>query len=598
MSDIERVIRQASRRLMLTDWLRTLVIVLAGVIALLILLRLTQKFVPISVPWPTAFAGAGVLAVIVSGAWSYLRRCKALAVAREIDERGGLRESLSTALYLQDNAEQADDPWSRLIVTTAQENARRVVVKDVIPVRTPSAWPAAAGAAIALAAVWWLPSRDITGLFAEREAEQQREAEVLEARAEVQQVNEEIERALAEAGLELQLPDDELNEGLEVDPTAPINPEDVRRTAIKRLTNLADQLEDITDSDEAAKVDAVRDAMRRLRTPGPGPASEMARAMARGDFAQARQQLDELAQQMASGEMSEEQKQQLGEQAEALKEQLEQLAQDRQQLEEQLQAAGMSKAEAQQAAQNPEQLQQQLEQNQSLSEEQKQQLQQAAQAQQQASDSMGAMAQAMGQMSQGAQAGSQSQAAEGMNSMGGQLSQLEQMQSEMGAASAAMSQVQQQLSQLQHSQCEGGNCSSGACSSMGNGEWGAYSFAAGQGNSMSQGSGSGNQPGQGNGPGPDEQAVDFLLQAEKASVTTTEGPIIASSFVFGSQIRGESTAQFGEIVGSATVQAAEAIESKRVPRQHENAVQHYFGRLERAATEGAKDAAPAESSGD
>ncbi|MEM9560857.1 MAG: hypothetical protein AAF995_11160 [Planctomycetota bacterium] len=589
MSDIERVLRQASRRLMLTDWLRTLVVVLAGVIALLVLLRLTQKFVPMDIRWDLAFAGAGVFALGASALWTFIRRRKALAVARELDERGGLRESLSTALAV----EQADDPWSKLIVRTAQERARRVVVRDVIPVRTPAAWPAALGAAVALAAVWWLPQRDVTGLFAQREAEQEREVEVQQARAEVEEAQEELRQALADAGLELELPGEDFSEGDQIDPTAPTSPEEIRRSAIKRLTNLADQLEDVTKSDEAAQVEAVRDAMRRLRTPSPGPASEMARAMAQGDFAKASQELDQLAQQLASGEMSEEQKQQLAEQAQQLKEQLEQLAENRQQLEEQLRAAGMSEAQAQQAARSPEAMQQALEQNENLSEEQKQQLQQAAQAQQQASDSMGAMSQAMGQMSQGAQAGSDSQAAEGMNSMGGQLSSLEQMQAEMGAASAAMNQVQQQLSKMQHSQCEGGNCSSGACSGMGEAKWGAYSFNAGQGNRMSQGSGSGNQPGQGMGPGPEEQAVDFLLNSEKASVTTTEGPIIASSFVFGSQIRGESTAQFGEIVGSAKVQAAEAIESKRVPREHENAVQHYFGRLEAAATEGAKQDAPA-----
>ena len=53
--------------------------------------------------------------------------------------------------------------------------------------------------------------------------------------------------------------------------------------------------------------------------------------------------------------------------------------------------------------------------------------------------------------------------------------------------------------------------------------------------------------------------------------------------VYGSQIRGEATAQFGEAVNASAVQAAEAIESMQVPREYHDAVRHYFGRLERAA---------------
>ena len=86
------------------------------------------------------------------------------------------------------------------------------------------------------------------------------------------------------------------------------------------------------------------------------------------------------------------------------------------------------------------------------------------------------------------------------------------------------------------------------------------------------------------GSGPNAQAADYMLKKERADVqTTNEGPVIASTMVQGSQIRGESTATFSQAVQSATTQAAEAIETKRIPRKHESAVQEYFGRLDQAA---------------
>ena len=107
-------------------------------------------------------------------------------------------------------------------------------------------------------------------------------------------------------------------------------------------------------------------------------------------------------------------------------------------------------------------------------------------------------------------------------------------------------------------------------------------WRGGQSTAMGQGSGG---PGRGSGLGPEEQAVDFTLRNEKATVNTGEGPVIASMLVQGSQIRGESTATFQQAVTAGRAEAAEAIEHSRVPRKYENAVRNYFGRLESAVEE-------------
>jgi myosin heavy subunit len=337
--------------------------------------------------------------------------------------------------------------------------------------------------------------------------------------------------------------------------------------------------------------DAITDAMKRLESPEPGPATEMSRAMARGDFAEAKKQLEKLAEQVKNGEMTQEEKEQLQKQAEKMSEALGQMAQNRQQLEEQLQAAGMSEQQAKQAAADPAALEQALK-DQGLSQEQIDQLKQQAQAQQNASDAAAAMSQAMGQMAQGMQAGSEQQAGEGLESMSGQLSNMEKMQSEMQSLEQAMGECSSQMASV----CENPGNGQGTANGQGS-QWGPNGQFQ-QGQSMSQGSGSGSA-GQGLGTGPQEQATDFVLKNEKAKVNTTgDGPVIASTLVYGSQVRGESTAAFSEVVKSAEAQAAEAIETKRVPREHEEAVKAYFGRLQKAANEQSGTAKPAESGKD
>src|SRR6185295_7176524 len=102
MDDIRRVLRLASWRLYALDLLRTLAVMLTVGLTGILIARLVEKLFGyntlIEPLWPRIFAytGGGVLAIALL--WSFLRRHKVLAVARELDERAELKESLSTAL--------------------------------------------------------------------------------------------------------------------------------------------------------------------------------------------------------------------------------------------------------------------------------------------------------------------------------------------------------------------------------------------------------------------------------------------------------------------------------------------------------------------
>ena len=387
MDDIKQVLARASQRLLVIDLLRTLAVTSFIVLCALFLARLTQKLVPtVEIPWDMTFVIAAGVAMVSALIWAMSRRPNEDQVAREIDDRAGLRETISTALCVDEN----QDSWSKAIVTDASARAKRVVVKDTLPIESPKHWPMPVAAMMAIVAIWWVPSTDITGLLAKKEQKQAQLAQVQEVRAAVDETAKMIEEIKAQTGIDLDTEGDEAAKELTPQETQFTDPEEIARSAIKELTNLTDKLDEKRNNEDGATFDAIKDMTRQLNTPKPGAASEMASAMARGDFGDAKKKLEEMAEALEDGSMSEEQKKQAAEGLEAMKEQLEKMAANRQQLEEQLKAAGLSEQQAKQMATDPDALKKALKEA-GATEEQAQQLSQAAQAQQRASDAAGSM---------------------------------------------------------------------------------------------------------------------------------------------------------------------------------------------------------------
>lgn len=588
MQEIQRVLKAASWRLLVVDFFRTSVVTITVTLCVLFLLRVGEKLFPIAFDWTKLALIAAGSAVVMAMVWAWIRRARGLKLAREVDERAGLRESISTALIV----EGRDDGWSRLVVETARERARRVVVRDAVPIEAPKMWQAPLVLGLALLCVWWVPRYDVTGLMARKEAEERQDHEVQQVMAEIKVDEKKLDDLLKKAGID----EGEKNDiqPPEMNQAEPKSLDDIRRDQLRMLTDKAEQIKAKQDGEQSKMLDAMKNQLRQLKTPGDGPATEFARDLARGNFQEAKEALEELAEQLQSGKMSDEDKQKAKEQIENLKQQLEQLAQNTEQLEQALQQAGLSEEQAQQLAQaalDPQKMQQALQQMEGLSQEQKQQLQEMAEAQSKACQSCNSMAGAMGQMSQGmGKSGSegQQQQAEGMNGMSGQLSQMEMAQQEMQNLQAAAAECQGQINKLSQSMCDGN--SPGQC--FGEGSQGQFK----EGSSMNQGNGQGG-PGKGSGGGMDEEQTDFITERIKENVANQGGPIIGETVTYGEQVRGESTAQFHAAVTSAKMEAAAALEQKSIPKKYQGAVQNYFGNLEKV-TDSDKSSAPASEGSD
>jgi hypothetical protein len=558
MQDIQRVLAAAARRLLIADFLRRLVGVgtLAGALALFAVV--VGKLSPLAMDGRLAFGVAVGLSVVVAALAAVVRRPRGLALADEVDRRAGLKETLSTAVA----ATGRTDAWSLAVAESAAERARRVVLRDAVPVRASARWGLpvlllAAGLGVHLFA----PRHDLSGLLDRRVAESERDAAVHATALEIKAREAELSDLLDRAGVELaadQAEDDAAQGDAET-------PEELNRAALRCLTQISDQLQAMQQSEQARRLDAMREAMQRLRTPGPGPATDLARALAQGRFGDAKAALEKLEAAAQAGALSEADRAAAAEQLEQLAEQVERLAAEREALRERLEQMGMSPEQASRLAGDPSALQNALQQMQGLSAADRDALMNSVMSRLAASEAMQSMAQAMSQMSQCMAGG---QPMQGAGQLTDQLSAAEMLAAEMRALNQAAIACNAQMQQYGQSLREGG-----ACMNPG--------MAQGDGQRVGRGIGRGGDIGRAN---PDlPPADDYVLKGEKTSVPNQGGPIIGSTLVYGAQVKGEATAQFGEVVNASAVQASEAIESMRVPREYHDAVRHYFGRLEAIA---------------
>jgi myosin heavy subunit len=577
MHEIHRVLGHASRRLLVVRWLSLFIASVTGALLIALAARIVQQVFGLEWTWAAFWQSALLIglaaAVVISAAWAFISRARPMLVAQEVDERAGLRESLSTAMHVS----QSQDAWAQSVVESARERARAVDVAKTIPYELPRWWPAPIAAALSLLVVWVaVPRLDVLGLFAKNEEARKVEQEIVQVKAEVKKDQAKLEELLAKAGVEDEKQADEGGPAAEK-AEKPLSADEIRRTALKQLTNLQEKLSEKQSGEKAQTLEAMKQAMKQMKSPGPGPLDELSKKMAQGKFDEASKQLEQMQQKLASGEMSPDQREQMKAQLDKMSQQMKQLAQDQKQLAKQLEQAGMSadqaKKLAEQAMANPDSFKRALEGMKNLSPEQLQKLAQMAKSQQQSQQAMDKMSQACKNMSEGMNKnGMDQQGQEAISQLASQLSEMESLEAEMKSLQAAMGECKSQMSKL------GGQCKGGNCDGDGESMFSEHQSEWAQGEKKGKGKGSGGA-GQGNGVSPEAEVVDTLMDKAKANTKPGQGAIIASRYVQGESIKGESVLEFSEAVSSASRHATEAIETMQVAPEYQAVVKAYFGRL-------------------
>ncbi|HWB19755.1 MAG TPA: hypothetical protein VG711_05600 [Phycisphaerales bacterium] len=575
MDKIHEILKVAAGRIGTTAYLAALHRVAIVVAAIALALMVSDRVGESSwVPWKWVAPALAIAAAAAAYGFWMKRKATQLHLAVRVDETLDLKEKLSTALL----CEQRTDPFARAAVldavTTASDPKMKETLKRRMKIGVPRLWWISP--VLVLAALIGIFVHPLN-LFARSEADEGGQT-VKQAKEEVNQKLEAVVKALDDkTQLKKELGDIAGEIGKNgLDPKALRTPEDMKRDALKKISDLNKKLDDILNGEKAKTKDAIDKAMTKISTPKDGPAKDLAEALAQGNFNEAQKAVQDLMKQVQEGKLDQKQMEEAAKQLQQIADQMKQAAEQQQKLQEALKQAGMDP----QLANNPQALQQALQQNKNLNEQQKQQLQQQAQAQQQAQQMMQQMAQNMQQMAQAMQQCQQCQGGQQGQNPGGQAQQQQAMQQAMQAMQQAGQQAGDQLSQMEQLQqlLDEAQAAMNAANQEGQGLGQQMAMQQSSIQQDMKGPGMGKR-GQGSGGKATKAPTPTGTVREKANIKTVQGDIIGKTLFQGPQTRGESRTKIAQVVQEEREGFDEALEDDEVLKKYSDPMKHYFGEL-------------------
>jgi len=469
-----------------------------------------------------------------------------------LDERLKLRERFSTTLALADS----EDPFAEAARQEARKKAEGMDVAGHFPIRPSRCWVYAVGAWVIAGSVLLLVEpRDLLGFMRKQNEQRDQIKKTEQAKAEIKEASTPVKLAVNQLG------NPDLAAALSKLDQIPkdAKPQDLKREAIKALGDLGDQIKKMQSGAQLESMELMQKMLKQLRSSPDAFSQKLSQALARGNFAEASSLLEQMQKQLDEMKLTEEQRKALADQLQNMAKQMKQLAQKNSELEKELEKLGLDKKLAQMSEKE---LKQAL-QKQGLSKEKMEQMLKKAAACRSACSRCSKLGQAM------ASCGS------GSGLAGMDLAGLMDAMDELQASKEQLAAMQASLAAI--SECMG--ClGQGMCEGLG----GMGPFKKGY--SQKYGPGTGG-PGRGYGPRGYDDTGKTGNKKTKVKNKSGEGPIVASWYFKGTQVKGEARREFSEVVQAGRDSASEAINENEIPRKYEDAVKNYFGQLEEAGGE-------------
>lgn len=495
---------------------------------------LAERMLAVTVRTPTVFwvAGAGA-ALLILIPW-LLKIPNRMQASLLLDERLRLKERFSTTLALA----ESDDPFAQAARAESLRAIQQADLKGSFPLKLSRRWGYGAGLWIVVVVMFFLlPQKDLLGFLREKEKKQEQAQAVEQTQDEVEKTAQIVKAAVKELG------DPNLAEDLKkLEELAKAEaPEEVKRQAIKALGDLSEKLKKMRSAAGIDSAETLQQMLKRLRGSANPFSQKLRMAMAKGDFAQAADMLQELQQQMADGKIPEAKRAEMAKALEELAKELQKLAAEQKELEKELEKLGLNKKLAQMT---PEQLKQAL-QKQGLKNEMVEKLMQKMAACQAAQGNCSALGQAMA----AAAGGGMGMNGEDLSDLVDQLNAIESMQMQAMMLQASMAEIRRCMGNLGEGMCQG---------STPGGEQAGLS------------------------PTDDYYNSDPIKNATKMTRSvgkSDQGKPIASWYFKDTQVKGEARRGFAEVVEAGRASAAEAITENEIPRRYEGPVKEYFNQL-------------------
>jgi len=334
MEVIQKQVLRAVRRLFSHSWLFWLNWALLACFSLCFLALLVPKIWPID--WNPAiqrdrwvwgwWIGSSLVALIAASWVSWLRRPSNLQAAVEIDRRYRLRERCSSALAI--DQDQRQSPVGQALIDDAQKQVDRIDLRDQFPVRPAPQWAWVALPLAACIALFWIPD-------AEPSASQAMASATAKQSTNIKNATETILKAVQKKRQEAEdqgdlAAIDEYKRIEEQIKSLQNKPELEAKQAIADLNEIKKELqskkEALGDSDQMKK------ALETLKDLDKGPAENMAKALQKGDFEEAKTEMEKIVDALKSGKMEPGQADQLQKQLEQMKDALQEAKEKREDL--------------------------------------------------------------------------------------------------------------------------------------------------------------------------------------------------------------------------------------------------------------------------
>ena len=562
-SDVLRLITGVRRRLWVTRLLAGLQDSLVVLVVIMLVYVLAAKAFP-SVPHGGPFliwflSGLASLWLLAGLLISGFGRLSDGAIAALIDERLELKDRFTTAIHCA----HRDDPFARAALEEAvsavsQDGARKAVYRRFTPRLPRGNWVVPVMVCFIMLIQVAVPYGDI--LKGENSTDDSRALEerfdneqTVQAVLETIKENEALSEEMAALGQSLELEDALAGKS--------DSPEAQRREALRRISDLERQLDDLVNGEQGKSMETFKRSMESLSPSPDGKTKPLIDALKSSDFAEAMKELQKLQDKANDSSLTDEQREKLASDLEDLAKQLAEAAEDREALEEALQRAGMDPA----LAGDAQALEQAMKQASGLNQQQMQQLKQMMNAQKSSSQQCQNMSESLGKMAQECKNGGQGQ--QGMKGAQQMLSQAEMSQQMLQAAKSAM-----------------GQCQGGTGGKPGAGMAGILPSQSKPMPTKSGPAGTGFGP-QGNGGSGDAplEETRFSTKYQKENVAVREGgDVISRQLVESKQpLVGESSVELKQIADRIVRSWEEGVQDEPVPSHLRDVHKHYFGELKK-----------------
>jgi hypothetical protein len=523
----------------------------AGIVAILGVL--IERLLALSIvnSW-TVWGLSAVVIVLIIALWLFNQPSR-MQVSLLLDQRLKLHERFSTTLAMV----QSEDCFARAARAEARQVAQCIEPGGYFPIKASRNWGYAAGTwlTVAILAVF-MPQKDLLG-FLKRQQQQQEQARQIES------TQRKIEQSTGTVRLTVrQLGNPELDAelaGLSEMPQG-VKPETATRQAIRKLGDLSDRLKKVEAGMQPGSIEMMERMLKQLRGSPDTYSRELQLALAKGDFARVSSLLKEFGKQLTEGKLSNEQREALMRQLQDLAGQLKELAQKNDQLEKELEKQGLDRKLA---GLSEKELRKALEQK-GFNNEKIEELLQKTSACRSARGRCAGIGAAMAAC--GAGAGGLS--GDELAALGEQLDELDALKQQIMLTRASLDEINRAI----------GCLGEGLCAGLG--YEGPFSKGAGRGSGLGTGG-----PGRGFGPRSIDDNGQTATKSTRVENKASEGPVIASWYFKGTQIKGEARRDFAEVIQAGRDSAAEAISENQIPRKYEESVKKYFGRLEQSGGE-------------